>query len=121
MRTLDGWIFTGSSGGESYALLKYTLPPNLTSINSGILGAQTGRTTMEVPATVTRINVYPIRPTKVAKKIILNSATPPTVVNGSFSDNVMYYVPDESYDIYCAASVWSGYTSQIKKHSEYTE
>lgn len=54
--------------------------------------------------------------------LIIKAATPPTLTGASwFPSQTLIYVPDESVEVYRAATNWSIYADRIKPLSEYVE
>lgn len=93
-----------------------TIPNNIVSIGMYAFQYTNEFYTITIPSSVTYIDDYAFYYCKDLHYVIVESTTPPTLTNNSFSDCAYYmkiFVPDASVDTYKNDSNWSTYSSRI--------
>lgn len=97
------------------------LPPNISSIGSGVFFRLAALQKINIPSKVTDIANYAFFSCTGLLIILCYPSTPPTIQGYTFLDVTgIFYVPDESVDTYKAANRWSSFATRIHPIFEYT-
>lgn len=93
---------------------------NVQTIGTGAFIAASWLTHIDLPATLTSIDLNCFYGRTNLRYIICRAVVPPTAGNNIFYNvNKPIYVPDGSVDAYKTANVWSNYAQYIKPLSEF--
>lgn len=109
---IDGKLIAFAPAGVT----EYTIPDNITSIESYAFGGCNSITSVTIPDSVTTIGYQAFQYCNSLTSVYCKATTPPTLGNNSFSYNGSgrkIYVPAASVEAYKGATNWSAYASAI--------
>lgn len=87
--------------------------------NQWIWGARNMKL-IDFPSTMVTMNGIGFQTNETYYNCICRATTPPSLGNSSYTNALLaFYVPDDSVDLYKAASKWANFATKIKPLSEY--